>query len=565
MTRFSLILIAMAAPLAAWQPARPEPPEYGEASRETVLRAHRVGVSGEERRLTLNDAIQMALKNNLEIDIERLGLDTARSSTKLARGPFDPVVLWSPSYARRNNPTANSLFAADGKIAETETNLNLGVRQRTTFQGLGYNVDFTNQRLTTNNPFTALNPSVTPRLTFSLTLPLWRYRDTDSDRAQLRIRLRQQTQSRADFETRAIDAVTRAESAYWDLAAAIEDAVVAEYGVRLAREQHERNQRQVSAGTLAPVELSASEAELQRRIDSYVSSIGVIAIAENQLKTLVLSSNTDPLWGVRFTPVDRRTADAKVTDLPEASSLALKQRPELRSLASRFEQNEEQRKLAVSAGKPQLNLTAGYSNTGLAGTALPGAGGGFLTAFQPLFGRLNELSAAAGLAPLPPPSTGGGVPPAFIGGYGTALSNLFSGSYQSLVAGVNIEWNPRNRAAEASYEQAVINDRRLQLTRRQLEQAIVAEVRGALQALETARQRIEAARASERASLDKLESEIRLFQTGESTNFLVLTRQNELLDSRRRVVGAALLYNKAVARLDQAVGATFQTRGIVLE
>ena len=90
-------------------------------------------------------------------------------------------------------------------------------------------------------------------------------------------------------------------------------------------------------------------------------------------------------------------------------------------------------------------------------------------------------------------------------------------------------------------------------------------MRGSLQALETARQRIEAARASERASVEKLDSEVRLFQTGESTNFLVLTRQNELLDSRRRVVGAALLYNKAVARLDQAIGATFQVRGITLD
>ncbi len=564
MTRIFFIGLFIAAAMAAQQPV-PSSPAYDEKSREAVLRAERVGVGTEERRLTLDDAIQMALKNNLEIDIERLGVDTALSLTKSARGVFDPVVLWSPGFASRNTPTPNSLFAANGKVAEREANMNFGYRQRTGFQGLGYTADFTNQRLTTNNPFTSLNPAITPRLTLGFTLPLWRYRDTDPDRAQLRIRLKQEVQSRADFETRAIDAITRAESSYWDLAAAIEDAVVAEYGVRLARDQHERNQRQVNAGTLAPVELSASEAEVQRRIDSYVSAIGIITIVENNLKTILLPVNTDPLWGSRLTPVDRRSADAKVTDLSAASGLALKQRPELRSLTSRFEQNEEQKKLAASAGKPQVNLVAGYANTGLAGTAVPGSGGGFLTAFLPLYSRVNELSSIAGLPPVPPPATGGGVPPSFIGGYGTALSNMFSGNYQSVAAGVNIEWNPRNRSAEASYEQTVINERRLQLTRRQLEQFIVSEVRGSLQALETARQRIEAARASERASVEKLDSEVRLFQTGESTNFLVLTRQNELLDSRRRVVGAALLYNKAVARLDQAIGATFQVRGITLD
>lgn len=565
MIRNLLLLLVAAAALFSQPQADPPAPSYDEKSREAVLHAERVGVGLEERRLTLADALQMALKNNLEIDIERLNIESALSSTKLAHGVFDPVVLWSPGYAKRNTPTANTLFAANGKVVETETNMNFGVRQKTAFQGLGLGVDFTNQRLTTNNPFTALNPSFTPRLTLSVALPLWRYRETDNERAQLRIRQKQELQSRADFETRAVDVITRAESAYWDLAAAIEDAVVAEYGVRLAREQHERNQRQVNAGTLAPVELSASEAELQRRVDSYVSAVGIITIAENQLKTLLLPATSDPLWASRFTPVDRRPGEAKLTALPEASQTALKQRPELRSLASRAEQNDTQKKLAASAGKPQVNLTAGYTNSGLAGTAVPNSGGGFLSAFQPLFARVNELSAIAGLPGVAPPSTGGGVPPSFVGGYGTSLSNLFTGNYQSLQAGLNIEWNPRNRAAEASYEQAIINERRLQLTRRQLEQLIVAEVRGSLQAIETARQRIEAARASERAASEKLDSEIRLFQTGESTNFLVLTRQNELLDSRRRVVGAELLYNKAAARLDQAIGATLQVRGITLE
>ena len=158
MIRFLLILPFLASTLAAQPPVDSAQP-VDEKSREAVLRAERVGVGAGERRLTLDDAIQMALKNNLEIDIERLGMDSALSSTKLAKGVFDPVVLWTPAYARRNTPTANSLFAANGKVSETDLNLNFGLRQRTSYQGLGYSVDFTNQRLTTNNPFTSLNPA----------------------------------------------------------------------------------------------------------------------------------------------------------------------------------------------------------------------------------------------------------------------------------------------------------------------------------------------------------------------------------------------------------------------
>jgi multidrug resistance efflux pump len=85
-----------------------------------------------------------------------------------------------------------------------------------------------------------------------------------------------------------------------------------------------------------------------------------------------------------------------------------------------------------------------------------------------------------------------------------------------------------------------------------------SQIRNALQAVETSRQRIAAAEASARAAREKLESETRLFQTGESTNFLVLTRQNEFSDSRRRIVLATLEFNKSVARLAFSLGRTLE-------
>jgi outer membrane protein TolC len=81
----------------------------------------------------------------------------------------------------------------------------------------------------------------------------------------------------------------------------------------------------------------------------------------------------------------------------------------------------------------------------------------------------------------------------------------------------------------------------------------------------TARQRVTAAEASARAAKEKLDSETRMYQSGESTNFLVLTRQNEYSDSRRRDVVARLDANKAIARLRQALGATLDAYKIHLQ
>jgi len=548
--------------VALAQPAAEDPLR---AARQQVLHAKRVGVSDALRELTLQQALELALRNNLEIEIERSYLDTAAAMLKSARGAFDPLVQYNPSFDTRNLPVANTLAAPGGRLSERYLNHNFYVRGKTPFSGLGWHIDFENQRQSTNNPFTALTPFLTSRLGTGFTFPLLRFREVDPDRAQLRIRIKQCDQQRAAFELKVIDVVTRTQSAYWDLAAAIEDATVAADGVRLAREQHERNLRFIDAGTLAQVESAASEAELQRRIDSFQTALTVVAAAENQLKTILTPSPADALWSERLVPVDARALPPPSPSVDDALSTAFRQRLELRSLDLSLEQNRTQVQLASSALKPQVMLTANYFNSGLAGVLAPSSGGGFANFFAPLFERVNTLSSLSGLPALPPVQTGGAVPASLIGGYGSTLSNLTTGNFQTVAAGISFEWNPRNRAAQGQLEQAMIQERRLKLTRTQIEQGIAASVRTALQNLEAARLRIEAARASERAAREKLESEIRLYQTGESTNFLVLARQNELLDSRRRVVAAELLLNRAAAQLQQAMGSTLDANQIRLD
>jgi HAE1 family hydrophobic/amphiphilic exporter-1 len=523
----------------------------------------RVGVTA-TRRLTLEEALQAALENNLEIEVERTAVLTARQALRGAKGAFDSILRYTPGLETRATPQANTLFAADGKLSERFLNNNFSFRQATPLSGLSFNVDFLNGRNNTNNPFSALNPFFQSSLNLGFSLPLLRNRELDFQRAEIRIRQKNLERSTLDFETRVIDVMARTIEAYWEVVSALEAARVARDGVNLAREQLDRSRRQVDAGTLAPVELSASEAELQRRRDSYVAAVGAITIAENALKQLMAPNRENALWGERILPVSAPAADAATPALPESVSSALARRPELRSLELSAEAAKVQTKLAKTQTKPQVNLVGGYSLFGLAGTQVIQTGG-FGQVFQTFGTRLNELSAIAGLPLLPPVNAGGGVPPNFIGGYGQDLSNLFGGTFKSVQAGVQIEWNPRNNAAEAQLAQAQLQERRLEISRRQLEQVIEAQVRATIQGIFTAHQRIEAARASEKAAREKLDSEVRLFQTGESTNFLVLTRQNELLDSRRRVVDALLLLNRTLTRYDQAVGGLLEKNGIRID
>jgi HAE1 family hydrophobic/amphiphilic exporter-1 len=520
-----------------------------------------VGVGPVVNKLALRDAIEMALRNNLDIEIERVNKAMASEGVRAALGAFDPRLQWAPSLDSRNTPAGSVLVGSGGKLAEHFFAQNFAFRQKLPWHGTSLQAEFLNGRQSTSNPFTSLNPSLTSRLAFSFVQPLWRNRVTDRERSELKIRRKQTDISDAEFEVRVIDIVFRVQQAYWSLVAARQDRVVEAENVELARDQFERSKRRIEAGALAPVELAASEAELERRRDTYFSVTGLVTEAENAVKTLLAGGRESTLWSEEIIPADERGLEPpEVTDLSLTVAEAVKRRPEMRLVDLRRESNDIQRSLNGDQARPQMDLFATYANTGLAGD-ISSRENPFSAANQSSAQRLNELSTLAGLPPLPAASFGS-LPEFLVGGYGTSLSNLFSGRYPTVSVGLSFDLTLRNRSAEAALAQTQIQDRRLGLERKRLEQLIEVEIRNSLQSIRTARQRMAAAAASERAAREKLDSEIRLFQSGESTNFLVLTRQSEYADSRRRVVFAGLEYNRAAARLGQGLGQTLENYGI---
>ena len=160
-----------------------------------------------------------------------------------------------------------------------------------------------------------------------------------------------------------------------------------------------------------------------------------------------------------------------------------------------------------------------------------------------------SLAALGVASELPPSATGG-------------AGSLFAGGYQSVQAGFEVNYTVRNRTARANLADDAIARKRLELTRARAEQAIGAEVHNALEALATAGQRVRASHAAAQAAHDKLDSETRLFGKGESTNFLVLTRQNEYSDASRRQVEAQSALAKAVAQYQAATATILSDRQI---
>ena len=502
----------------------------------------RVGVGKTQKRMMLKDAVELALQNNLDIQIEKTNTVLSQSQYRQTFGVWDPVLGYRPNLSFNVTPTSSPLQAADGRLVDRNFSNNFSYSQKSPWQGTRLDAAFSNGRLSTSNPFSGLNPYTLSTLVLNLTQPLLRGRKIDNDRNQIRLRRKQIDISEADYELRVIQVVTLVTQGYWNLVAARQDIDVKRQSVDLAKGQYERSKRQIDAGTLAPVELSGALAELERRQDSYYSSIGLVTEVENNLKSLLAGGRDQTIWDDEVIPVEtQNAAPPALDDLKGIVKGAVDRRPELRNLRLRLEANEFQKDFAKNQLLPGANLTAGYTMAGLAGDRN--------TAINPFFGG----------------SAGALVPPSFIGGYGTTLSSLFGQNYSSWQAGLQFDWTVRNRTARESLAQVNLSERALGLQRARAEQAVEAEVRNSLQALRTAEQRIVAAEASVKAAKEKLDSEQRLFETGESTNFLVLTRQNEYADSQRRSLVARLDFNKAIAQLQQALGVTLETNNISLK
>jgi outer membrane protein len=512
-------------------------------------------------RMTLREAIGLALENNRDIEVDRLSVQLNEFDLRASQGAYDPILNASVYYDRRLVPATS--FFASGKTDNVIGNARL--TQRTPWQGGSYEVLFDNNRSTTANPFNVLNPQYQTTLSFNYVQPLWRNRSIDSSRRQIKITKKRLDISDSQFRQRAIEIIAQVQRAYWDLVFARRDRDIKREAVELARTQLDSNQRRVEAGNLAPADVISARVEVERRTDEAEAALEAIQRAENALKNLMLEPGKAELWRSTIEPTEAPEVDKSASiPLPDAVKLAFRSRPELEQYRLRSDLNGIDADYFRNQTKPQIDFFMTYGTVGLAGFPRPDPNP--ITAGNvALYARVNQLSAIAGLPPLPPPAIDGGLNPSLIGGYGQSLQNLLRNEFRAWRVGVNFNLPLRNRTAEAQYGRALAEGRQIDVQRQKMEQQIEVEVRNALQSVDTSKRRVEAAKNSRVNAELQYESEVRKFDAGQSTNFLVLDRQNAMSSARGRELKALTDYTKAVAELQRSVSTTLASNSIQLK
>ncbi len=550
--------------------------EKRDASIATLFRVNleRVGIqTATPIPLSLDDAIRKALAGNNSIEITRDDVRIQETRIRSLLGFYDPVFTVSPTF------TVNS---TTGSSSTRDFNVNANMFNSIRPGGGNYTVFFNNTR--TENAFAqaqvssgSLGSSGTSAIYSSstgirYTQPLFRNFGIDGTRRNIRIARRLLQQTDADFRRQTIDTIAQVQRTYWDLVFALRDQQNRVANLNLSQENLRQIEARITAGAAAPLARAEVATELANRESDLLLATQQVSITENNLKQLVLRDAMSSEWSQSYVPTDKPVFTLDTVNLDNAIKDAMDNRFELRRLKLANDINAVDIAFFNNQTKPQIDLNTTFSLDGLArgGTSQEFQTNLFTSAGDLLLlNGINTTRAFLNTATLPPlinPSVIVPAQPSFLfGGFNRSLANTFRSDAPNYSIGVTISFPFRNRTAKADLAGAQITQNQIATQLRQQEQQVIVEVRNAVQAVETTRQRVLTSRRARENAEKQLDGERQLFDAGKSTTFLLFQRENSLATARNGEIRAETDYNKALADLQKATSTTLELNNIMVE
>jgi outer membrane protein TolC len=520
----------LAATLFAGGPAAPSAAETVEVSilpQEASPAALRV--TDGAIRLTLEEAILMALRRNLGLAVERYNRAEAEQGIFQNQGIYD---LLATADLLHIDADPAAVSAVEAITFERDT-FNLGL-SRLLPSGATVDFGFDNTREATSILSLDLDETAfDATATFSLRQPLLRgLGRLATERGILLARVARDT-SAEFFEQQVASTIQQVENAYWGLVEARAQLDVAEESLGLARDLHEMNRIRVDVGTLAPLEMVQSEVGIATREEEIIRAQAAVGDAGDSLRRLINVEEGD-LWGLAIVPETGPEIEHPTVDVAAAMATARRERPELEQQRLAVRTREIESAYFRNQRRPRLDVTASYGQSGVGGQQL-----------------------------IRDPATGD-IIDRIPGGYGDALDQITGLDFPAWTLGLNFAVPLQNRAARA---QSTIADLELAEARtalKELEQLVLTEVRTSARAVDTAAKQIDSARVSRTLAERNLDAERKRYENGMSTSFQVLEIQEDLSAARSREVSAVAAYRRALVEYYRSIGQLLDQSGVEL-
>ena len=564
-------------------------PEIPEISMSNSERLHSLIANG-KMELSLDDAIALALENNLDIALSRYSLIYAKVDILRTKaggailginpGLFGAVTAFGSTGAGGGgggtggaggfsggasavdvgnwgccDPVAGVAFGWGHASSPLDYTTLAGVPVSTTqatsmtaYMGKGFLTGtsvaaFVSGNRAANNQLGQLfNPATAIGLTLGFWQPLLSGFGYRANAKYIRIARNDLKQADSVFKQQVITTVANVANLYSDLVSFKEGVRVAEQTLASAQKLLSDNKRQVEIGTLAPIEVVRAESEVASDEQALIVAQTQYQQQQELLKTAISKHVDAELTAATVEPTDK-LPEPRPDDIPPLET-ALREaeanRPELVQRELDIRNQEITVQTARNGLLPSLNLFGTWSPSGLSGNSLVCPQGDTLAYTGPTMGQCLKNGAAVAPAAL------------VQNGIWTSLSQSFRGVYPYYSFGVNLQVPIRNRQAQAAMTVDLLQQRQLRVQMQQQKNTIAQDVRNQVIAVTQARAQVAAAVKATQLQQETLDAEQKKFQLGESTVYNVILTQRDLATAEGNEVKARSTYAKALTTFAQS-------------
>jgi outer membrane protein len=472
---------------------------------------------------------------------------------------FDPI-LTSTLQEDHSNTISSNVFTGAPTVSQNTGTYNFAYNQG--FQwGTNMLVGFTNSRVTTNNVFNTYSPQISPAFQFKLTQHLLQGFGFLPNTRLIRLTKNNREISDVAFRLQIITTVDQIENMYWDLVFAYENVRVQQESLAFAQKTLSDTNKQVQIGSLAPIEVVRAQSTVSSDQQSLILAQNNLQLQQLLMKNALSRSLVDPVLAdaeVIPTSTIALPDQEPVVPIQDLVNDALGHRPELAESRIDLTNREINNKAIRNSMLPTLDIFAYYGGSGLAGSQNPAN----LCANQPPAEQAEGF--CSGFNPTIPPNGATLIPPVTPVGYTTALNQLVNSTAPDKGVGLTLNIPIRNRNADALQVRAELEYRQAQMREQQIENQIRIEVRNAQFQVVQNRAAVVAAQAAVRLGHESLDAEQKKLNLGASTSTLVLQNQSVLATNESNLVSAMAAYEKSRIEMDRATGLLLDHAGIIM-
>ncbi len=409
--------------------------------------------------------------------------------------------------------------------------------------GTDMSVGFTNTRTTTNSFFSTVSPALSSGFQFKLTQHLLQGFGFGPNERLIRITKNNREITDVAFKLQIITTVDQIENLYWNLVFAYENVRVANESIAFAQKTLSDNQKQVQIGSLAPIEVVRAQNTVAADQQSLIQAETNLDLQQLLMKNALSRTLQDPtLASAEVIPTTTMALPDQepVTPTEDLINEALQHRAELVESRIDLTNRDLSNKAIKNSLLPSLDLFAYYNGSGTGGSQSPD----YICLTQP------TSSFCTGFVPATPVS------------YGSTLNELVDSSAPDKGVGVTLNIPIRNRQAQALGIRSQIEYRQAEMRLQQVENQVRIEVRNAQFSVTQNRSAVESAQAAVELAKQSLDAEQKKFNLGASTSTLVLQNQSGLATAESNLVSAMAAYEKAQVELDRSTGLLIEHAGI---